>query len=386
MSNPPLRILITGKNGQLGWDLAQCYRALFQANPAIAGEVIALDRATLDLTHPEQIRAKVRELRPQLIINAAGYTHVDQAEQEPHLALQVNAVAPGILAEEANRCGAALIHYSTDYVFAGDACTPYREEELTQPQNIYGQSKLLGEKAIAAIAQRYAIIRCSWLYSNRRHNFLHTILRLARERDTLRIVDDQQGSPTWVRTVTDVTQRMAPLTPGGIALTVPNGIYHVAARGVTSWHGFAKAIIDHTTDPERRAHQVEAISSADYAAAARLTTAKRPAYSVLSHDKVEQTLGITLDDWQTQLQACLAERAAIGAERPTPVISAGNEAIQLFVPTFRIDECLGAIRECLEKGWTGLGYKTLAFEEAWKTYTGLPYAHFLNSATAGLHL
>jgi dTDP-4-dehydrorhamnose reductase len=369
-----LRVLITGKNGQMGWELAHGFATLLEGR----GEVFALDRAALDLTHPEQIRGKVRAIRPHLIINAAAYTAVDQAEREPHIAMQVNAVAPGILAEEANRCGAAIIHYSTDYVFAGDAGRPYREDDPVAPQNVYGQSKLAGEQAIAAIAQRFVIIRCSWLYSNRRHNFLLTMLRLASERDQLRVVNDQVGSPTWVHSVSETTQRMVVLDNDRIELLIPNGVYHVAATGVTSWHGFAAKIIADTRDPARRVNSVDAISSAEFQA-----PAKRPAYSVLAHDKIEAALGVRMSDWETQLRQCLAERVAM-QNRPAPAPPA--EPIQLFVPTFRIDECLTEIRECLEKGWTGLGYKTIAFEEAWKLYTGLPHAHFLNSATVGLHL
>ncbi len=368
------RILITGKNGQLGWELARGFAQLLGER----GEIFALDRAAMDFNHPEQIRGKVRAIAPHLIINAAAYTGVDQAEREPHLAFQVNAVAPGILAEEANRCGAPLIHFSTDYVFAGDGVRPYKEDDPVAPQNVYGQSKLAGEQAIARIAQRYLIIRCSWLYSNRRHNFLLTMLRLARERSELRVVNDQIGSPTWVRRVSDVTQRMVLVAGEHINLAMANGVYHVAAAGETSWHGFASEIIADTQDPERRAQGVTAITSAEFPAPAR-----RPAYSVLAHGKVEAALKMSMSHWQTQLQECLAERKALQAEPPATL---GHDPIQLFVPTFRIDECLAEIRECLEKGWTGLGYKTIAFEDAWKKYTGLPHAHFLNSATVGLHL
>ena len=378
------RILITGKNGQLGHELTRGFTEMLSQRDEMHGEVFALDRITMDLTHPEQIRGKVRDLKPHLIINAAAYTSVDQAEREPHIAMQVNGVAPGILAEEANRLGVPLIHFSTDYVFSGDASVPYREDDAVAPQNIYGQSKLIGEQAIQAIANRYAIIRCSWLYSNRRHNFLLTMLRLARERDSLRVVNDQFGSPTWVRAVSDIAQQIVTVGQDTIDLKLDNGIYHVAASGVTSWHGFAAAIIKGTADTDRRANQVEAITSAEF-----MAPAKRPAYSVLAHDKIETALNVKMSDWQSQLQACIRERNA--ANTPPNLefgtsIASNVAPIQLFVPTFRIDECLSEIRECLEKGWTGLGYKTIAFEDAWKTYSGLPNAHFLNSATAGLHL
>jgi dTDP-4-dehydrorhamnose reductase len=366
-------ILITGKNGQLGYELAR----LFAASGADDVQVVALDRTQLDLTKLDQIRAKVRELQPALIINAAAYTAVDQAEGDAAVAMQVNGIAPAVLAEEANQCGAAMIHYSTDYVFAGDGNVPYRESDPVQPQNVYGRTKLAGELAVASIAKRFLVLRAAWLYSNRRHNFLLTMLRLARERSELKVVNDQLGSPTWVRDVAVATQQMVQINAAEISLTIPNGAYHVTATGVTSWHGFADAIISSTTDPARKIKRVEAISSAQYNA-----PAKRPAYSVLSHEKLEAA-GIVTRDWHVQLADCIAERATLTEETAAaPTL----QPVQLFVPTFRIDECLAEIRECLEKGWTGLGYKTVAFEEAWKQYTGLPHAHFLNSATVGLHL
>jgi dTDP-4-dehydrorhamnose reductase len=369
MSKP--LILITGKNGQLGYELAGLFTGVHDV------QVVALDRTQLDLTKLDQIRAKVRELQPTLIINAAAYTAVDQAESDAAVAMQVNGIAPALLAEEANGCGAALIHYSTDYVFAGDGTKPYRESDAVQPQNVYGRTKLAGELAIASIAKRYLILRTAWLYSNRRHNFLLTMLRLARERSELKVVNDQLGSPTWVRDVAVATQQMVQVNAAEISVTIPNGVYHVTATGVTSWHGFADAIICGTTDPARKIKQVDAISSAQYNA-----PAKRPAYSVLSHEKLEAA-GIVTRNWQAQLADCIAERAMLTEEI---AVAPNLPPVQVFLPTFRVDECLAEIRECLEKGWTGLGYKTVTFEDAWKRYTGLPYAHFLNSATGGLHL
>ena len=369
MSKP--LILITGKNGQLGYELAGLFTGVHDV------QVVALDRTQLDLTKLDQIRAKVRELQPTLIINAAAYTAVDQAESDAAVAMQVNGIAPALLAEEANGCGAALIHYSTDYVFAGDGTKPYRESDAVQPQNVYGRTKLAGELAIASIAKRYLILRTAWLYSNRRHNFLLTMLRLARERSELKVVNDQLGSPTWVRDVAVATQQMVQVNAAEISVTIPSGVYHVTATGVTSWHGFADAIICGTTDPARKIKQVDAISSAQYNA-----PAKRPAYSVLSHEKLEAA-GIVTRNWQAQLADCIAERAMLTEEI---AVAPNLPPVQVFLPTFRVDECLAEIRECLEKGWTGLGYKTVTFEDAWKRYTGLPYAHFLNSATVGLHL
>lgn len=365
-------VLITGKNGQLGYELLQRF-----ADDG-AFEVVALDRQSLDLSKPLQIRSVVRRLKPALILNAAAYTAVDQAEADAALAMAVNGIAPAILAEEANRVGAALVHFSTDYVFAGDANAPYRESDPVAPKSVYGRTKLAGELAVTAIAQQHLVLRAAWLYSNRRHNFLLTMLRLARERDQLRVVNDQFGSPTWVRDVAIATRHMLKAEEGNVALSVPKGVYHVTATGTTTWHGFADAIIRATVDPARRVQHVEAITSAEYAAAAA-----RPAYSVLSHEKLEAA-GIVMRDWRVQLADCLAERATLAPDAPAEVRQ--QLGVQLFVPTFDIDACLDGIRECLEKGWTGLGYKTVEFETAWKHYTGLPHAHFLNSATVGLHL
>jgi dTDP-4-dehydrorhamnose reductase len=282
-----------------------------------------------------------------------------------------------MLAEEANACGAALIHFSTDYVFAGDGERPYRESDPVAPQSVYGMTKLAGELAIASIAKRYLILRTAWLYSNRRHNFLLTMLRLAATRDQLRVVNDQLGSPTWVRDVAQATGKMFRADGSAVELAIPNGVYHVTATGQTSWHGFADAIIHRTADPARKCNHVDAITTAEFNA-----PAKRPAYSVLAHEKLE-SLGIATRDWEAQLADCLAERATL---QPEPAPSEALPPVQLFVPTFRVEECLAGIRECLDKGWTGLGFKTAEFENAWKHYTGLPHAHFLNSATVGLHL
>lgn len=369
MSKPT--ILITGKNGQLGYELA---RMLSNASDF---QVVATTRAQLDLTKPDQVRREISRLRPALIVNAAAYTAVDQAESDAAVAMQVNGIAPALLAEEANACGAALIHFSTDYVFAGNGERPYQETDPVAPQSVYGMTKLAGELAISSIAKRYLILRTAWLYSNRRHNFLLTMLGLAATRDQLRVVNDQFGGPTWVRDVAQATGKMFRASRNGVELTIPNGVYHVTATGTTSWHGFAEQIISSTADPARKCNHVEPISTAEFNA-----PAKRPAYSVLAHEKLE-SLGIPMRDWQSQLADCLAERATLQPE-PAPVQA--EAAVQLFVPTFRVEECLAGIRECLEKGWTGLGFKTNEFEEAWKQYTGLPHAHFLNSATVGLHL
>lgn len=289
------RILITGGDGQLGWELAHTFAAV--------GEVHALDRAALDLSSPDAIRASCREIKPSLILNAAAYTAVDKAECEPELAMRINGEAPGVLAEEANRLSAPLIHYSTDYVFDGTAHTPYREDDATGPQSVYGRTKLAGEQAVSTTAKRYLVLRTSWLYSNRRHNFLLTMLRLAREREELRVVADQVGSPTWVRPVSEMTAKCVATNATAVGLAIDSGVYHLTAAGQTSWHGFASAILDSTADEARRATRVVAITTAEFP-----TPAKRPVYSVLDLTKIQSALGIEVPDWRAQLAACVAER------------------------------------------------------------------------------
>ena len=285
------RILITGKNGQLGWELAQAFAA--------AGEVFAVDREALNLADADAIRRCCDEIKPSLILNAGAYTAVDRAEQEPELAMQINGVAPRVLAEEANRLGATLIHYSTDYVFSGDATTPYAEEDETSPQNVYGKTKLVGEQAACEVADRCLVFRTSWVYAARRQNFLLTMLRLGREREELCVVADQIGSPTWVKTLADYAR--AVVDDEGL-LMIADGIYHLSANGRTSWHGFAEAIFAAIADPQRIAKKVVPIATKDYP-----TPAKRPAFSVLSNNKIESAMKRRVPDWQEQLAGCVAE-------------------------------------------------------------------------------
>ncbi len=290
------RILVTGGDGQLGWELARVF--------ADAGTVWVPERKALDLSDLDGLRRYCREVAPTLILNAGAYTAVDRAENESDIATLVNRDAPAALADEANRLGALLVHYSTDYVFDGMADRPYSEDDPTTPQSAYGRSKLAGEQAVAGLARRHLIFRTSWLYGNRRQNFYLTMLRLAREREELRVVSDQVGSPTWVHQVAAVTRRAI---VGGDA-AIEAGIYHLSAGGATSWHGFATAIMDAVPDAVRRALRVVPIATTDYP-----TPARRPAYSVLSNAKIEGALGINVPDWQTQLAACAAERAAAAA-------------------------------------------------------------------------
>jgi dTDP-4-dehydrorhamnose reductase len=290
-----MKILITGKNGQLGYELAEKFSPMH--------EVIALDRNELDLSQPDQIIDKVRAIKPDLILNAAAYTAVDLAEKEAGLAVAINSIAPGILAEEANRLGVPLVHYSTDYVFDGSATEPYKEADVTAPLGIYGKSKLAGEIAVASTAKRHLIMRVSWLYGNRRQNFMLTMLRLMRERENLSVVSDQIGSPTWVRLVANTTERALNLSSSKPTLKIKDGLYHVAASGITSWHGFASAILANTNDADRRVQNIRAIATSEYP-----TPAKRPAYSVLNCARIEAALGIDMPTWDSQLIECIAER------------------------------------------------------------------------------
>jgi dTDP-4-dehydrorhamnose reductase len=285
-----LRILLTGKNGQLGWELQRCLAAL--------GPVAALSRAELDLSAPDTIGARIREVRPDLIVNAAAYTAVDRAESEPDLAMAINGTAPGILAEEAKRLGILLLHYSTDYVFEGKKSIPYSEEDVPNPINVYGVTKLAGERAIQATGCRHLIFRTSWVYSTRGTNFLLTIQRLAEERRLIRVVDDQHGAPTWAYDIAAGTRRV--LERGD---TSP-GLYHMTASGETTWCGFAKAIVS----AAGLSTEIVPIASSQYPTAAR-----RPLNSLLSNDKLSKDYGFQLDTWRKGLARCLARLGEAGA-------------------------------------------------------------------------
>jgi len=278
-----VKILLTGRNGQVGWELSRLLAPL--------GEVVALDRAALDLADPAAIRRTVRELRPEVIVNAAAYTAVDRAESEPEIARRINGVAPGVFAEEARSLGALLVHYSSDYVFDGEKSAPYREDDPPNPGNAYGRSKLEGEITIQAAGGRYLILRTSWVYSHRGHNFLRTILGLARERSELRVVDDQVGAPTAAAAIARAT--VALLRRSGA-----EGLLHMSAGGSTSWHGFAAAILAH----ERLETRLVAIRSDDYPSAAR-----RPRNSLLDNSRLRDRFGIGLDDWREQLREVMTQ-------------------------------------------------------------------------------
>ena len=289
------RILLLGKNGQVGWELRRTLSPL--------GTVIAPDSSQLDLSAPDKICAVLRKVKPRLIVNAAAYTAVDQAEKEPELAAAINGAGPAILAEEARRLGAALVHYSTDYVFDGESAAPYTEEDEPNPLNVYGKTKLAGERAVQDVGVPHLILRTGWVYGMRGKNFLLTILRLARERKELKVVDDQIGAPTWCRAIAEATAQILAQGKGSFAgfLERAGGLYHLTAGGRTSWYGFAKAIIElDRNSPEQILEELKPIPTSEYP-----TPARRPAYSVLENEELNRRLGLKLPDWRTQLELAL---------------------------------------------------------------------------------
>lgn len=282
------KILLTGRNGQVGWEL--------QRTLAPLGTVTALDRESLDLADSAAILKVVRALNPDVIVNAAAYTAVDQAETDSQLAMHINAEAPAVMAEEAKRIGAQLVHFSTDYVFDGNKEDPYHEGDATAPINAYGRGKLAGERAIQATGGRHLIFRISWVYGMRGKNFLRTMLRLADERPELRIVDDQFGAPTWSRMVAEAT---------ALALNRREqleGVYHLASAGCTSWHGFTQAILALSTRQRSREPLLTAIPTQQYP-----LPAARPRNSRLCCDRLAEEASIRLPDWQQALGLCLAQ-------------------------------------------------------------------------------
>ncbi len=297
------KILLTGKNGQVGWELRRTLAPL--------GDVVAVGHQEMDLADPDSVRSMIREVRPHLIVNAGAYTAVDKAESEPNLAMAINGVAPGIMAEEAKRLNAALIHYSTDYVFDGTKKLPYVEDDTPNPLNIYGQTKLAGERAIQATGVPHLILRTSWVYGARGKNFLLTILRLARERSELKIVDDQIGAPTWCRMLAEVTSQM--LSQHYPSVTRPpsiadiSGLYHVVCGGHTSWYGLAREILEVVSGHASHAMPVlKPIPTIEYP-----TPAKRPLNSRLSTEKLKRMCGLVVPAWEESLILCMNETESI---------------------------------------------------------------------------
>lgn len=288
-----MRILLTGGTGQLGTEL----RHLLPA----AGEVLAPSRSEFDLSKPETLAASIRDLQPALIINAGAYTAVDRAEDDAEAAFAANAAAPGVLASEAARLGIPIVHYSTDYVFDGASSSPYTEFDAPAPVNVYGQSKLAGERAVTASGAAHLIFRTSWVYATHGRNFLRTIQRLAQEREELRVVNDQIGAPTPAALVAGITARVLGSfrTSGGFELPEDLwGCYHITTSGSTSWHGFAEAIVALGARREPQlCRRVVAVASDEF-----LTAARRPNFSLLDHGKLERTFGVTMPDWRTELE------------------------------------------------------------------------------------
>jgi dTDP-4-dehydrorhamnose reductase len=294
MSGLP-RVLIVGNAGQVGVELQRSFQG--------CGEVVGVDRESVDLAQADQVRALVRRVEPEIILNAAAYTAVDRAESEPELAMAINAEAPRILAEEALRVNALLVHYSTDYVFDGSKQGPWTEQDTPAPLNVYGASKLAGEQAIRQVGGRVLIFRTSWVYGPHGSNFLLTMLRLARQRDSISVVGDQIGSPT---TSIELARATRAIVSGVIAGRFGAtdewaGLYHMTCSGSTSWYGFAQAIFARAEKLlDGKIPRVTQIASEDYP-----TPAKRPRNSVLSNAKLEQRFGVHLAPWEAALDAVL---------------------------------------------------------------------------------
>jgi dTDP-4-dehydrorhamnose reductase len=287
-------LLLIGATGQIGSELRNALMDL--------GTVCTPSRSELDLRDERSIRRCVDTVRPGLIVNVAAYTEVDRAESEPDLAHRINATAPGILAEAAESLGAPVVHYSTDYVFDGRKDGAYREDDHPAPLNAYGQSKLIGEDAVRDRCAQHLVLRTSWVYGLTGKNFLRTMLRLAGQRDELRVVNDQVGAPTWSRAVAEATAAILSQarTPEGFDLGPRAGLYHLTARGSTTWYGFAREIVSAAGFAERVC--VEPISTDEYP-----TAAMRPANSRLDCSRLETAFGVRLPHWRQQLELVMAE-------------------------------------------------------------------------------
>jgi dTDP-4-dehydrorhamnose reductase len=324
-----VRILLFGKNGQLGWEL--------QRTLALLGQVVALDYPQVDLAKPESIVTVIREAQPDIIVNAAAYTAVDRAESEPQLAMAINSAAPGVIAETALAQGAALIHYSTDYVFDGAKGAPYTEDDLPNPLGVYGSSKLAGERAIEQVGGAYLILRTSWLYSLRGDSFVNKVLSWARQNPRVRVVSDQIGNPTWARMLAEITAQvlairysqsaigrslfaapnsrfiirnlahaeplnLEPENPDFLAwLRERRGIYHLAGSGYTNRLEWARAIIRYDPHPEEQiVHEILPALTSDFP-----TPARRPLFSALDCKRFTNTFGLALSHWEAALQLAM---------------------------------------------------------------------------------
>ncbi|MDB5945742.1 MAG: dTDP-4-dehydrorhamnose reductase [Ramlibacter sp.] len=296
-----MKLLLFGRNGQVGWEL--------QRSLAVLGEVVGLDRHSRDhcgdLAQLEALAATVRQVRPDVIVNAAAYTAVDKAESEADLARTINALAAGVLAKEAQQLGAWLVHYSTDYVFDGSGTRPWMETDHTGPLNVYGRTKLEGERLAAAACERHLILRTSWVYGARGGNSIRTMLRLAQEREKLTVIDDQHGAPTSAELLADVTAHAIRQAKAGGRDELA-GVYHVAAAGETTWHGYASHVLEQTrrTQPSVR---IKAAEVARVASEAFPTAARRPLNSRLDTAKLQSAFGLCLPAWQQGVDRVLAE-------------------------------------------------------------------------------
>lgn len=297
-----MKILVLGCRGQLGWELQRALAPL--------GDVTALGREPNgglcgDLENPDELRRTLRQLKPQVIANAAAYTDVDRAEAEPERAERINADAPAVVAEEAARLDAWLVHYSTDYVFDGSGTAPWREDDQAAPLSVYGTTKWRGERAVRASGCRHLIFRTQWLYAAQGRNFLRKILRLALQRDALEVVDDQYGAPTGVELVADVTAHALRLAA---ARQAPSGTYHLAARGEATWHAYASFVVD---EARRAGWPVRTAEAAIVAVGtdAFPTAARRPRNGRLDVGRLEQTFGLRMPDWHAGVARAIAECA-----------------------------------------------------------------------------
>ncbi len=296
-----MKILLLGKNGQVGWELQRSLQPL--------GDVVALDRHSAplcgDLLQPDRIAETVRAVAPDVIVNAAAYTAVDKAESDQAAARTVNAESVGVLAREAQACGAWLVHYSTDYVFNGGGSTPWQEGDASSPLSVYGQTKLEGEQRIVASGARHLILRTSWVYAARGGNFAKTMLRLAQERDKLAVIDDQWGAPTGAELLADVTAHMLRSVQGG-KMDDASGIYHAVASGETTWSRYARYVLERAQQISPAlnivAREVQAVDTSAFP-----TPAQRPHNSRLNTHKLQQTFGLALPHWQTGVDRMLHE-------------------------------------------------------------------------------
>ena len=289
-----MKILLTGKTGQIGEELNNIVGDL--------GNLITVDKEQLDLSKPNSIEPVILDIKPDIIINPAAYTAVDKAEEEPDLAMTVNAISPGLLAKAARKVGAGLIHYSTDYVFDGCSEIPYKEEDPPNPLNVYGKTKLAGEKSVAEAGIPFLIIRTGWVYSLHGKNFLRTIKKLAEEKDIIQVVDDQIGAPTWARSVALKTHQILKqcLNKKWLETKDPSlsGIFHLTCQGKTSWHGFARKVLNISNASQNI--KLISIPTSDYP-----TPATRPSNSLLNNEKIQKVFGLDMPHWEDALKDCM---------------------------------------------------------------------------------